>query len=204
MARVSSPAEMIWADLLEGNRRFRAGKPAVRELVRRRQALAKGQQPQVVVLACADSRVSPSLLFDKNLGDLFEVRTAGNLADPVALGSLEFAAEYLGSPVLVIMGHEGCGAVAAAASDAKPPTPNLKSIVAKIRPALETLQASRGSSRFLRLAERANVHLSSRNILQKSPLLRKKVSAGNLTLIKALYRLRTGQVIRLPDEPRKS
>ena len=188
---------------MEGNRRFQAGKPAARELVRRRAALLKGQQPQVIVLACADSRVCPSLLFDKNLGDLFVVRTAGNVADPVALGSIEFAAEYLHSRVLLILGHEQCGAVAAAASDERPPTPNLESIVAKIRPALEKSKGLATNSRLLRLAERTNVHLSARNLLDNSPLLQVKVAAGDLALIKAIYRLRTGQVVRLPNEPRE-
>ncbi|HUZ45402.1 MAG TPA: carbonic anhydrase [Terriglobia bacterium] len=202
MGRVPTKTEEIWADLLEGNRRFQAGKPAARELVRRRAALSQGQNPQVIVLTCADSRVCPSLLFDKDLGDLFVVRTAGNVADPVALGSLEFAAEYLHSKILLILGHEQCGAVGAAAAAAggeKPPTHNLESIVAKIRPALETVETSPGTSRFLRLAERANVHLSAGDILRNSPLLRAKVAAGNLTLIKAVYRLRTGQVVRLPN-----
>ena len=202
MGRVPTKIEEIWADLLEGNRRFQAGKPATRELVRRRAALSQGQNPQVIVLTCADSRVCPSLLFDKNLGDLFVVRTAGNVADPVALGSLEFAAEYLHSRVLVILGHEQCGAVGAAAAAAageKPPTPNLESIVARIRPALESVKGSPDAGRRLRLAERANVHLSADDILRNSPLLRAKVAAGNLTLIKALYRLRTGQVVRLPN-----
>ncbi|MCL5671240.1 MAG: carbonic anhydrase, partial [Acidobacteria bacterium] len=135
------------------------------------------------MLACADSRVCPSLLFDKDLGDLFVVRTAGNVADPVALGSLEFAAEYLHSRVLVILGHEQCGAVGAAAAGEKPPTPNLESIVARIRPAFESVKGSPGTGRRLRLAERANVHLSADDILRNSPLLRAKVAAGNLTLI---------------------
>lgn len=189
---------------MEGNRRFQAGKPAARELVLRREALSEGQYPQVIVLTCADSRVCPSLLFDKNLGDLFVVRTAGNVAGPVALGSIEYAAEYLRSEVFLILGHEQCGAVAAAASGDNPPTPNLESIVAKIRPALKSVKGRAASSRLLRLAERANVHLSARDILKKSPLLRKKIAHGNLALIKAIYRLRTGEVVRLPNEPRRT
>lgn len=204
VAKVPSKAEEIWAELLEGNRRFQAGKPAARELVRKRKALSKGQYPQVIVLTCADSRVCPSLLFDKNLGDLFVVRTAGNVAGPVALGSIEYAAEYLHSKILLILGHEQCGAVAAAASGDKPATSNLESIVAKIRPALKSAQGSVDNSRLLRLAERANVHRSARDILKKSPLLRKKVAGGNLALIKAIYRLRTGEVLRLPNEPRRT
>jgi carbonic anhydrase len=191
-------AEQIWADLLEGNKRFQVGKPASRDMVGRREQLVGDQQPKVIVLACSDSRVSPELIFDKNLGDLFVIRTAGNLADPVALGSIEFAAEFLNSPVLVVLGHENCGAVAAAASGGSVPSPNLATIVARVRPAIESVKGKAGGDELLRLAEQANVRQSARDLLGGSPLLQKKVADGNLTLIKALYRLTTGEVVRLP------
>lgn len=189
----------IWADLVEGNKRFQAGKPAPREFVRRRVELINGQQPQVVVLGCSDSRVCPSLLFDKNLGDLFVVRTAGNVADPVALGSLEYAVEVLGVRVLLVLGHENCGAVSAVASVQRILTPNLESIVARIRPALKSVQGQAEGERLLRLAEQANVHQSAVDLLQNSSLLRQKVSTGKVRIFKALYRLNTGEVIRLPE-----
>lgn len=192
-------AEQIWADLLEGNRRFQTGKPATRDLVGRREQLANDQQPQVIVLACSDSRVSPELIFDKDLGDLFVIRTGGNVADPVALGSIEFAAEILNSPVLVVMGHEKCGAVAAVASGGSVLSPNLASIVARIRPAIDSVKGKADGDELLRLAEQANVRQSARDLLSNSPLLQKKVAEGSLTLIKALYRLSTGRVIRLPE-----
>lgn len=191
-------SERIWADLMEGNKRFQAGRPAHRELVQRRAELTGGQQPQVIVLTCSDSRVCPSLIFDKNLGDLFVIRTAGNVADPVAMGSIEFAAEYLDSPVLVILGHENCGAVAAA-SAAAVPTPNLESIVSRIRPAIEETKGRAEGDEVLRLAEQANVKRSAADILRHSTLLQRKVEAGKLTVIKALYRMGTGQVARLAD-----
>jgi carbonic anhydrase len=197
--QIPARAEEIWADLLEGNRRFQAGTQSHRELVERRAELSEGQQPQVIVLACSDSRVSPALIFDKNLGDLFVIRTAGNVADPVALGSIEFAAEFLNSPVLVILGHENCGAVAAAAAGGSVPSANLESIIAKVRPALESVKGQADGDQLLRLAEQANVRQSARDLLRHSPLLQGKVDAGKLTLIKALYRLSTGQVVQLPD-----
>ena len=91
----------IWVKLMEGNKRFVAGKPRSRTLIRTRQELARGQQPEVIVLGCSDSRVSPTLVFDQSLGDLFVIRTAGNIADPIALGSMEYAAEHLHSKVLL-------------------------------------------------------------------------------------------------------
>jgi len=199
MRKIQAAPDEIWADLAEGNKRFQAGEPAARDFPRRRTALLRGQQPQVIVFSCSDSRVCPSLLFDQNLGDLFVVRTGGNVADPVALGSMEYAAEYLHARVLLVLGHEQCGAVAAAAGGERMPTPNLESIVARIRPVLESIKSLPGRNRLLRLAERANVYRSASDLLHHSPLLREKVATGNLTLIKALYRLRTGQVVRLPE-----
>ena len=196
---LAATAGEIWADLLEGNKRFQAGKPAPRDLVGRREELAGAQHPQVIVLACSDSRVSPSLIFDKNLGDLFVICTAGNVADSVALGSIEFAAEYLQSRLLVILGHEGCGAVAAAASGEKIPTSNLESIVARVRPAIESVKRQSAGDDLLRLAEQANVRQCAGDLLRNSPLLRQKIEAGRLTLIKAVYQMSTGEVIRLPE-----
>ncbi|MCL5005785.1 MAG: carbonic anhydrase [Acidobacteria bacterium] len=193
-----SPEE-IWAGLMAGNKRFQDGNPAPREYVHRRAGLANGQRPRVIVLTCSDSRVSPSLVFDQNLGDLFVIRTAGNVADPVALGSIEYAAEFLDARVLVIMGHEKCGAVAAAVSGETPPSPNLEAIVDKVRPALASVKGRAGGEELLRLAEQANVHQSASDLLRNSPLLQQRVKAGRLTLIKALYQLTTGQVIHLPD-----
>jgi carbonic anhydrase len=198
MSSALNPDE-IWADLMEGNRRFQAGNPAPREFVRRRAELARGQRPQVVVLACSDSRVSPNLIFDTNLGDLFVVRTAGNVADAVALGSIEYAVEFLHSKVLVILGHENCGAVAAAASGQKAPTKNLESIIARVRPAIERVYGTAQGDELLRLAEQANVHQSAAALLAESRLLGEKVASGDLTIIKALYYLSTGSVVRLPE-----
>ena len=192
-------ATEIWTDLMQGNRGFTSGKPAQRELVARRAELAKQQSPQVIVLACSDSRVCPSLIFDKNLGDLFVIRTAGNVADRVALGSLEFAAEYLQCSVLVVLGHEDCGGVAAAASGKKLPSSNLESIVNRIRPAVDSVEGRAEGDDLLRLAERANIHQSASDILRDSALLQQKVSDGKLAIIKAIYQLSTGQVLRLPD-----
>jgi len=196
---VPATPEEIWAGLVEGNLRFQAGNPAPREFVHKRKSLTGGQQPRIIVLGCSDSRVCPSMVFDQDLGDLFVIRTAGNVADPVALGSIEFAAEILGAGLLVILGHENCGAVATAAAGGAVPTANLESIVAKIRPALEKVKGQAEGDEFIRLAERANVQQSARDLLRNSPLLQQKVAAGKLTLIKTIYRLSTGQVFRLPE-----
>ena len=126
--------EKLWAELMEGNQRFVSGQTRSRESVLLRHTLAQGQHPGVIVLACSDSRVAPELLFDQNLGDLFVVRAAGNIADPIEVGSIEYAVEHLGSSLLVVLGHEKCGAVTAACSGEKMPTSSLQAIVDKIRP----------------------------------------------------------------------
>lgn len=190
-------AEEIWADLIEGNRRFIAGKPKTRPLVAAREQLASGQHPQVIVLGCADSRVSPELVFDKNLGELFVVRTAGNIADPIALGSIEYAAEHLHAKVIVVMGHEKCGAVAAAASGAKMPTPSLDAIVKRIFPAIEKYTICAQGDQLLGLAVEANVQQSARDIVAGSTLLQNEIAERKLTVIRALYKLKTGEVYRL-------
>jgi carbonic anhydrase len=192
-------AEKIWAGLVEGNRRFQEGRQTPRDLVHRREDLIGGQQPQVIVLACSDSRVCPSLVFDKTLGDLFVIRTAGNLADSIALGSIEFATEYLQSEVLVVLGHENCGAVAAAASGVRVPSSNLESIVSRVRPAIESVKGLAEGDELLRLAEQANVRHSARDLLRNSPLLQQKVADRKLSVIKAVYHLTTGQVVRLAE-----
>ena len=115
-------ADQIWAKLAAGNKRFINGKTLSHNYVSQRHAVAKGQQPKVAVLSCSDSRVPPEILFDQGLGDLFVVRSAGNSADPLGIGSLEYAVEHLGSVVIVVLGHQNCGAVKAACSGEKMPS----------------------------------------------------------------------------------
>lgn len=189
--------EEIWADLMDGNRRFVLGRPKTRPLVSAREHLANGQHPQVIVLGCADSRVSPELIFDKNLGELFVVRTAGNIADPIALGSIEYAAEHLHASVLVVLGHEKCGAVAAAASGEKMPTPSLDAIVKKIYPAIEKYTICAQGDQLMELAVDANVQQSARDIVAESTILQKEVAERKITVIRAVYKLKTGAVQRL-------
>ena len=202
-AQNSSSADQIWAELMDGNQRFVAGKPKARDLVQRRASLAKGQQPKVVVLSCSDSRVAPELLFDQSLGDLFVVRSAGNIADAVGIGSIEYAVEHLGSSVLVVLGHTQCGAVKAACSGEKMPTSNLQAIVEKISPAV--LQAEKSPSgrpsgnALVDAAVRQNIHDSAKDVLLNSETLRHAVEEGKLTVIQAEYQLETGKVLRLQE-----
>jgi carbonic anhydrase len=191
--------EKIWADLMEGNQRFVSGRTKPRELVQLRHTLAQGQHPKVIVLACADSRVSPELVFDQNLGDLFVIRAAGNIADAIELGSIEYAVEHLGSSVLVVLGHEKCGAVTVACSGEKMPTANLQAIVDKIEPAVTQAGNYAKGDALLDAAIRENVHQSARDVLANSDVLRHAHEEGRLSVIEAVYKLDGGEVVRLPS-----
>jgi carbonic anhydrase len=184
-------ADQIWADLEAGNQRFVGGQSSQHDYVAQRQALAKTQAPKVAVLGCADSRLSPELLFDKGLGDLFVVRNAGNSPDPIAIGSLEYAVEHLGSKVIVVLGHQSCGAVTAACSGEKMPTANLEAVVAPIAAACS---AHKGD---LTAAIKDHVHQSAQELVSHSPVLKHEVEEGKIKVIEAYYELDTGKVIRL-------
>ncbi|MCU1308800.1 MAG: carbonic anhydrase [Acidobacteriaceae bacterium] len=190
-------ASEIWADLMDGNKRYIAGKPKARQLVALRNSVAKDQHPEAVVLACSDSRVAPEILFDKSLGDLFVVRSAGNIADAIGVGSIEYAVEHLGSSVLVVMGHTKCGAVTAACSREKMPTSNLQAIVDKIDPAVLQAAKSANGDALVEVAIKDNVHQSAKDVLANSEVLRHFVEQGKLTVFEAEYQLDSGEVVRL-------
>ncbi len=190
-------ADQVWAHLMAGNQRFVEGRPKARDLVQRRASLAKEQHPRVVVLACSDSRVAPELLFDQSLGDLFVVRSAGNIADAIGIGSIEYAVEHLGSSPLLVLGHSQCGAVKAACSGEKMPTSNLQAIVDKIHPAVSQAEKSAKPDALLEAAVENNVHQSAKDLLANSEILRHFVEQGKLKIVEAEYQLETGKVIRL-------
>lgn len=190
-------ANEIWAKLSAGNKRFMAGKHTTVNYAAARKALVKGQQPEVIVLGCADSRVSPEFVFDKNLGEIFVVRDAGNIPDKVSLGSIEYAVEHLHAKALLILGHESCGAVAAAVSGEKMPSVNLSAIVDSISPAFDGSKTCIiGKPSNLSCVE-LNVAQSSEDVISRSQILKKAVKEGHLVVIRAVYKLDTGEVVRL-------
>jgi carbonic anhydrase len=197
VAAQTPSAESIWADLMEGNQRFVNGKTKTVDVVPLRQSLAKGQAPKVMVLACSDSRVSPEILFDKNLGDIFVVRAAGNIAGPLGVASIEFAVEHLGSSVLVVLGHERCAAVAAACSGDKMPTTNLQAMVDKISPAVTRAKTHAKPDELVEAAVLENVHQSAKDVLDSSEVLQHSLHDGKLTVYEATYELSSGKVVRL-------
>ena len=193
--RQSSSADQIWNQLVAGNHRFATGKGAPHDLQAQRESLTKTQHPQVAVLSCSDSRVPPELIFDAGLGDLFVVRSAGEDDDAISVGSLEYAVEHLGSTVIVVMGHQSCGAVTAACSGGKPESDNLEAVVRPIAPSCTKMD--RAKPETLDLAVRDHVHRVSQEILARSELLRKAAEERKIAIIEAYYSLDTGEVTRL-------
>jgi carbonic anhydrase len=188
-------SDQIWNDLAAGNRRFVLGKTAAHDFPAQRKALTKAQHPRVAVLSCSDSRVPPELIFDAGLGDLFVVRSAGEDADPLAIGSLEYAVEHLGSSVIVVMGHQSCGAVTAACSGAKAESVNLDAVERPIASSCAKIDPKRPET--LDLAVRDHVHRVAQEVLAKSEILKKAFDEGLLTIIEAYYSLDTGEATKL-------
>ncbi|NNE66026.1 MAG: carbonic anhydrase [Pyrinomonadaceae bacterium] len=186
----------MWEDLMAGNARFVAGKHSTGNLVSSRRSLVAGQSPGVIVISCSDSRVPPELLFDKNLGELFVIRNAGNVADPIAIGSIEYAAENFGSKMLVVLGHETCGAVKATLSGDRMPTRNLSAITRRIKTAFKGSEECEPGGTGGEKCVMLNVTESSRSIIAKSPILKKLVADGSLHVVKAIYKMESGKVKR--------
>lgn len=181
--------------LVEGNKRFTQGNLAVKDMgaARREDLSTKGQRPFAVVVACSDSRVPPELLFDQALGDIFVVRTAGNVVDAIAVGSVEYAVEHLETPLLVVLGHEKCGAVKATVDGGEAPG-SIAAIVSKIVPSVQKAQAAgtKGSDLY-EAACRENI-ASTMADLEKSPIVEHFKKDGMLKIVGAKYHLASGEV----------
>src|SRR5437868_10119433 len=171
-AQPAKSPDKIWSDLMDGNKRFVAGKLKPRAVVSLRESLAKSQHPRATVLSCSDSRVPPELVFDQTLGDLFVVRAAGNIAGPLGLASMEYGFDHLGSTVLVVLGHSKCGAVTAACSGEKMPTANLQAMADQIDPAVKKVKGSATGDALIEAAIKENVHQSTMYVLAHSEVLR--------------------------------
>ncbi len=188
--------------LLDSNQRFAAGLPAQKDVsAARRTALIKGQSPAAVLLSCSDSRVPPELVLDQGLGDIFVVRVAGNVADPVTLGSIEYAAEHLNVPLIIVMGHDKCGAVAATIQGGKPEG-NIRSIVAKIAPAVRKARASgKKGDDLLDAAIIENVKNVIASLTRESKIIKRLVDEKKVKIVAAKYSLSTGKV-ELLEQPK--
>lgn len=178
--------------LTEGNKRFVAGTTARNTPTAQQWAeLSKGQHPFAIILTCADSRLSPEIIFDQGLGDLFVLRNAGNLSDPHVLGSMEYAVEHLDCHLIVVLGHTKCGAVTAAVAGGEAPG-HIKDIVEDIAPAANMAKKKPGDP--VDNAVRINAKLTATAISQAAPILSEAVKSGHLKIVSARYDISAGTV----------
>jgi carbonic anhydrase len=184
-------------DILKaGNRRFMSSKLAhPRQNMNRVQSVSKAQHPVAIVLGCSDSRVPPEVVFDQGIGDLFIIRVAGNIADNAVLGSIEYAADHLGTPLIVVLGHERCGAVTAAVQGGTPPG-HIGALTRAIAPAVFAAKKMKGD--VVENAIKVNVRNVVKQLEADHPLLSEKVKKGTLKVVGARYDLDTGAVAFFP------
>lgn len=179
--------------LLDGNKRFVEGKFSYKDYKTEVKELANGQHPYTIILSCSDSRVPPEIIFDESMGKLFVVRVAGNIVDEIALGSIEYAAEHLHAKLLVVLGHESCGAVTATIGGGEV-TPNIEEIVKKISPAVEKAKKNHPENEVLHCAIKENVFNQIEESLKHSKLLTELHENGELKIVGALYDINSGKV----------
>jgi carbonic anhydrase len=195
--------EQALARLLEGNRRFTAGQSIHPHESPNWRALLEGDQhPFAVILGCSDSRVPPELVFDQGFGDLFVVRVAGNVADTDVAASIEYAIHHCGTRLIVVMGHTGCGAVAACLDHLSNPDGEASEVIAlldKIEPAVIGIDDGLQREQVLSQAVERNVALAVRR-LGRIPDLRNKIRTGQVLLAGMVYNMKTGAVRLLPIE----
>ncbi len=196
--------------LLDGNAQYAADTLTVgeRSNAASRTALAKSQKPYAIILACSDSRVPPELIFNKGLGEIFVVRVAGNVPDPIVIGSIEYAAEHLGSPLVMVLGHERCGAVKATVESKGKSTgsANIDAIVKGIAPAAQQaareFDACRGTTKcadskkddFVECVVTANAKRVAAYLPKQSKILKHLIAEGKLKIVAARYDLDDGVV----------
>jgi len=184
--------EQALSQLLDGNRRYvELRRIHPNQSDDRRNSLLGGQHPQAIILGCSDSRVPPEIIFDQGLGDLFVVRVAGNVIDDIVLASIEYAAEHLHTPLLMVLGHTNCGAVQAAMDDTELDG-HLPSIAQAIEEALEAARELPGDT--LNNAIRAHARITAEHLRLSEPVLSVLVRSGSLLIVSAIYDLDTGLV----------
>jgi len=196
-AKTSMSADDALAKLKAGNQKFvNTPQLCAAELINNRNSVAKGQSPWATILTCADSRVSPELIFGGvGLGELFVCRNAGNVADTAVMGTIEYGAEHLGSPLVVVMGHSRCGAVQAACDvvekDAKLPG-SIKPMVDAIVPAAKAMKGKGGD--YVDATVRENARMNADKVMTESEIVKELAHEGKVKVVYARYDLDTGIV----------
>ena len=199
-APAPKPQNLITPDqalqrLLEGNQRYINGESKTHDFKDEREALVSGQNPFVAVLSCADSRIAPEYAFDTARGDLFAVRVAGNFVTDEGTASLEYAVLALGAPLILVLGHESCGAFAAAIKTTKDSTVypgQIQKLTLTLKPVVEKVLKQPGD--LLLNATVQNVKDTVQTLKSASPVLSQAISVGKLKIVGGIYRLATGKV----------
>lgn len=201
----------VWQQMLRGNERFVSGEPNhPRQDVERRAELALAQHPSAALFGCSDSRLAAEIIFDKGIGDLFVVRNAGQVISADVVGSLEYAVGVLGVPLIVVLGHDECGAVRAAIDsqgpDAEALPPHITHLISKIQPAVrrvgEKVTGEDGSEYIdtahidAHVVGREHLRDTIAELLEESELISDAIAAGTLAIVGANYRLLEGRAVR--------
>lgn len=202
MAPTKIEASMMTADiatqlLKDGNSRFTSGLSANRDLLQKVKETKDGQKPFAAILSCMDSRAPAELIFDQGIGDIFNIRVAGNVISPYVLGSLEYAVAVAGSKLILVMGHTGCGAIKGACDDVK--LGNLTDLLAQIKASVvnettETADRTGGNNTFVNKVSMLNVLHSVEQIKEQSEVIRSFVENGTIKIVPAMYDVATGVV----------
>jgi carbonic anhydrase len=195
-----TPAQVL-ESLRVGNERFASGRTKSRDMLHDQRTTAGGQYPHAVILSCIDSRAPAEIIFDTGLGDLFNARIAGNIADADLVGSMEFACAVSGAKLVLVMGHTSCGAIKGAVDHVE--LGNLTGLLEKIKPAVEAVRDVPGernskNTAFVEAVSETNVRLTVERIRELSPILRDLEKAGKIQIAGCIYDLETGRVRFLP------
>ena len=196
---ISSP-EGAQQLLIEGNQRFTSGEPLSKDFssTRRSELMKNGQHPFAVIVSCSDSRVPPELLFDQALGDLFVVRVAGNVVTPVEMGSIEYAVEHLKVPLVVVLGHEECGAVTAAVQGGETQG-SIAAIIEKIKPAVNEASVTKATGKDL-IEKSADLNIRNAIMdIAKSPIIKEGLESKQVRVLGAKYDLDEGVLKLMTD-----
>jgi carbonic anhydrase len=189
---IAIEADEAYKKLMDGNKQYVSGKlSTVHSTGARRTEVAKGQHPFAIILSCSDSRVPPEIVFNQGIGDLFVVRTAGHVADDQAIGSIEYAVEHLGVRLIMVLGHERCGAVDATVKGGAAPG-HIASVVAAIKPAVDIAKEKPGE--IMDNAVKANTKMVAQKLAGAKPFLSEMYEDGVLKILGAVYDLDTGAV----------
>ena len=192
--------DMVIQSLQEGNKRFMNNDLTARDHSSMVRNASKGQYPKAVILSCLDSRVPVEDVFDKGIGDLFVARVAGNIVNEDMLGSMEFGCKVSGAKLILVLGHESCGAIKAAIDNVK--LGNITAMLTKIKPAVTKSQDFSGeksskNDAFVEYVAKKNVQQTVEAIRAQSPILKEMEEKGEIKIIGAYYNLKTGEVIFL-------